>query len=167
MAEPDRDLHRHPAVGRGSDVLHVGRGEHHDPGPVKPGHRGQLGGVLILVVAAVVGRHLRVDHPAPLPDATAHGSGRGNQHAVGEPPHEHRQPMAVLGADLELGGAQYSIPFRAPMPCWYACLTTVISVTVSASSTSSTGASRPVITTFVFGQRRSMPCTISPTGTQP
>src|SRR5581483_11088936 len=42
---------------------------------------------------------------------------------------------------------QNSTPFCALTPAWYGCLTTFISVTRSANSTSSGGASRPVITT--------------------
>ncbi len=49
--------------------------------------------------------------------------------------------------------AYISMPRWALMPCWNACLTGVISVTVSAASISACGAPRPVITTCCIGGR--------------
>src|SRR5207244_10453901 len=93
---------------------------------------------------------------------------RGGPRA-GSPPRsrEVNRPFLARLAPENGKGVQYSIPLIALMPSSYACLTLRISVTVSAISTSSGAASRPVITTLVLGERPVIPATTSSTGTHP
>src|SRR5262249_42112129 len=65
------------------------------------------------------------------------------------------------------GAHQKSRPRRARMPRSNACFTFRISVTVSASSTSCSGAFRPVATMFTCSGRPLIALTTSSTGSQP
>jgi hypothetical protein len=101
--------------------------------------------------AQQLGFHLparEVAHVAPLADGAVH-----RLHLVGREGLRHR--------------TQSSMPRWAGMPALNACLTIVISVTVSASSTISGGQRRPVSTTCTcLGRARSVSSTPS-SGSQP
>src|SRR5262249_18683376 len=104
------------------------------------------------------------------------GADLGRGHARPTPAQRRHQPGGDRGladARMRAGdddarpepGHQNSMPFLPLMPRSYACLILRISVAVSARSTSSSAASRPVITTFVPSARPRMPATTSSTGT--
>ena len=144
--------------------------EHPDARTRQAERVGDLGDMGGHVRAAVVRRNLRVDDPRAEPDAPSHRRRRRGVQRRTEAPRQggHRgRRHPVEGAELGGGRAQYSMPFMARMPRLYACFTIFISVTVSAISTSSGKASRPVTTTFVFGARSRMASTTSAAETQP
>src|SRR5262249_8107633 len=95
-------------------------------------------------------------HPAPLQRRHQARRDRGRADAGARPGHGDAGPEPAH---------QNSMPFLPLMPRSYACFTLRISVTVSARSTSSSAASRPVITTLVPSARPRIPATTSSTGT--
>jgi len=77
-----------------------------------------------------------------------------------------RRLAAARPADVD-DESQKSIPRRARIPLSYACRTFTISVTVSATWTSSSGALRPVATTFTRAGRERIAVATSAESIQP
>src|SRR5260370_32728032 len=95
------------------------------------------------------------------------GDERHRSARVGGQAHGHRRFAAPRAAQQKDEGHQKSMPRIARTPRSNACFVFLISVTVSATSTSSAGASRPVAMMLTEGGRLRITSTTSEVGIQP